>query len=157
MKKYIDLTLTLFASLFINFGLLSIGSLWTDPGTSSEWYSNVSKAPWTPPGWVFGFAWTLITALYSILMVHLYKNRDIKYYRIFGLSWILNVLWNPLFFYLHWVWLSALVIIGLAVVVGVFIDRLRKEYGWGYAWYLLPYFIWLNIAASLNLFVALMN
>jgi tryptophan-rich sensory protein len=53
--------------------------------------------------------------------------------------------------------LSALVIIGLAVVVGVFIDRLRKEYGWGYAWYLLPYFIWLNIASSLNLFVALMN
>lgn len=28
-----------------------------EPG---EWYEHLIKAPWTPPNWVFGPAWTLL-------------------------------------------------------------------------------------------------
>ncbi|QLH45180.1 MAG: tryptophan-rich sensory protein [Bacteroidota bacterium] len=27
--------------------------------------SALATSPWTPPGWVFGFAWTLIMVCYS--------------------------------------------------------------------------------------------
>ena len=44
--------LVIFALL--NFGALAIGGLFTGGGVSSEWYASLNKAPWTPPGWVFG-------------------------------------------------------------------------------------------------------
>lgn len=53
MKNSIIST-TLF--LLLNFAGLAIGGLFTGNAVSSEWYQNLAKAPWTPPGWVFGAA-----------------------------------------------------------------------------------------------------
>ena len=50
MKKYI---ITLTGFLIINFGGLAIGQVWTGDGVTSEWYTSLNQAPWTPPGWVF--------------------------------------------------------------------------------------------------------
>ena len=44
----------------LNFVGLAIGGLATGPGVSSDWYAGLDKAPWTPPGWVFGAAWTAV-------------------------------------------------------------------------------------------------
>jgi len=46
--------------LLLNFGALAVGGFFTGKGVPSYWYSDLIKAPWTPPGWVFGFAWTTI-------------------------------------------------------------------------------------------------
>ena len=54
--------------LLINFTALAIGGFFTGKGVPSEWYINMNKAPWTPPGWVFGFAWTTIMTLFAIYM-----------------------------------------------------------------------------------------
>ncbi|NBN98947.1 MAG: hypothetical protein EBV19_06865 [Flavobacteriia bacterium] len=40
--------------LFLNFGALAIGGSFTADGVASDWNQNLNKAPWTPPGWVFG-------------------------------------------------------------------------------------------------------
>lgn len=156
MKKYIDYSLVLLFFLLINFTGLAIGSLWTDPGVTSDWYQNIIKAPWTPPGIVFGLSWTLIMICFSIFMTNLYERNDGTFNSIILISWFLNIIWNPLFFYLNWVWISAAVIVTLTVVIGLLIHQTRKKYK--YSWILLsPYFIWLNIASSLNLFISLIN
>ena len=41
--------------LFLNFGALALGGLFAGSGAGSNWYAELNKAPWTPPGWVFGF------------------------------------------------------------------------------------------------------
>ena len=46
--------------LIINFAALGLGSWIMGAGAQSEWYSSLNQAPWTPPGWVFGAAWTII-------------------------------------------------------------------------------------------------
>lgn len=156
MKKIINYSLVLLFFLLVNFSGLALGSLWTDPGVNSEWYQNIIKAPWTPPGFVFGLSWTLIMICFSIFMTNLYERNDGSYNPIILLSWFLNIIWNPLFFYLHWTWISAAVIILLTLVLGFLIHENRKRYK--YLWLLLlPYFIWLNIATSLNLFTVLVN
>jgi tryptophan-rich sensory protein len=43
--------------IVINFSALAIGSYFTENGVSSDWYMSLEKAPWNPPGWVFGVAW----------------------------------------------------------------------------------------------------
>jgi tryptophan-rich sensory protein len=156
MKKHLNYILTIIGFTLLNFTGLALGSLWTDSGVNSDWYTNIIKAPWTPPGFVFGLAWTTIMIFFSVFMANLYERRDSKYTQLLFISWILNISWNPLFFTLNWVWLSSVVILLLTILLGYLIHQSRKEYKW--MWLLLvPYFLWLNIATSLNLFVAIMN
>ena len=82
-KKGFFLRLALF--LIVNFGALGIGSLFTSEGSGSEWYQNLEKAPWNPPGWMFGAAWTTIMICFSIYMAFLWtkienKNQNIFYF-----------------------------------------------------------------------------
>lgn len=87
--------------LVINFAALGIGGFFTGSGVTSEWYLNLNKAPWTPPGWVFGAAWTTIMILFSIYLAILWPEIEEKrpLILLFGASWLLNVGWNPLFFH----------------------------------------------------------
>ena len=52
----------------LNFGALALGSYLMGEGPTGNWYTNLNKAPWTPPGWVFGASWTLIMVCLSIFM-----------------------------------------------------------------------------------------
>lgn len=54
--------------LALNFGALALGGIFAGQGAVSDWYDGLQKAPWTPPGWVFGFAWTTIMICFSIFM-----------------------------------------------------------------------------------------
>ena len=86
--------------LVINFSALALGSLFTGKGVPSDWYINLNKAPWTPPGWVFGAAWTIIMICFSVYMAMLWETVDNKKMLIlaFGAQFLLNVAWNPVFF-----------------------------------------------------------
>ena len=44
-----------------------------DNGPMTDWYINLNQAPWSPPGWVFGAAWTTIMICFSIYMAYLFK------------------------------------------------------------------------------------
>lgn len=59
--------------LVINFTALAIGGFYTGSGVSSDWYESLNKAPWTPPGWVFGAAWTFIMICYAFFMAYLWN------------------------------------------------------------------------------------
>ena len=85
--------------LTVNFLGLAVGSVFTDPGVNSNWYINLKKAPWTPPGYIFGVAWTIIGFTFSILMSFLILcKKNINYIKaLFLSSLFLNILWNPFF------------------------------------------------------------
>jgi benzodiazapine receptor len=156
LEKQLDYFFNLLGFLFLNFTGLAIGALWTDPGVISDWYSTIDKAPWTPPGLVFGLSWTTIMICFSVYMTNLFTNKNGRYNWLILLSWTLNILWNPLFFHFNFQWISSIVIILLTLVLGLLthVSRVDGVRSW---WLLLPYFIWLNIATSLNLYVAIMN
>ena len=90
-EKQLNYFFSFLGFLLLNFTGLAIGALWTDPGVSSLWYDGVTKAPWTPPGWVFGFSWTLIMVCFSILFANLYSDKNSKYNQIIALTWLLNL------------------------------------------------------------------
>ena len=144
--------------LLINFAALGVGGFFTGAGVSSSWYTELDKAPWTPPGWVFGAAWTTIMICFSFYMAFLLKNNQNKSMIIglFSLQWILNVSWNPVFFYYQNVIFGLIVISALTLVVGFFLIRFWGDIG-AKSLLILPYFIWLIIATSLNAYILVMN
>lgn len=154
MKQF---KLTLFF-LVINFGGLAIGNWLMNNGPQTEWYINLSKAPWTPPGWVFGFAWTLIMICFSIYLAkQLLADKRIKFLgAIFLIELILNVSWNYLFFNQHLVLLGLINITLLTSLLFYYFFKLSEKVG-RYKYLLLPYMIWLCIATSLNLYILIHN
>ena len=104
--------------LFINFGGLALGSWLMNNGPNTDWYLNLTKAPWTPPGWVFGAAWTSIMICFSIYLIFLFtKNYNQKKLLLFGIQFILNVSWNYLFFNKHEIFISLISITLLTALI----------------------------------------
>ena len=144
--------------LIINFGALAIGGIFTGAGVPSDWYNGLAKAPWTPPGWVFGFAWTTIMICFSIYLAYLWPVAENKKLLLilFIVQWILNVSWNPAFFYYHHVFLGLVIISALTIIVGIFLLLYWPELKF-ITVFILPYFLWLLIATSLNGYILLNN
>jgi tryptophan-rich sensory protein len=132
--------------------------LFTKDGVSSEWYQSLEKAPWEPPGWMFGVAWTLIMVFFSVYMARLFQTSKNKKQIIllFFAQWVLNVSWNPIFFYYQNPLLSLIVIIALTLLIGTFICSYMGSTKY-YTLLVLPYFFWLIIATSLNNFILYAN
>lgn len=143
--------------LIINFGGLALGSWLMNNGPNSDWYLNLDKAPWTPPGWVFGAAWTTIMVCFSVYLVFLFiKNFNKKKLILFIIQVLLNVSWNYIFFNQRLV-LFALVTITLltSVIFYLFITYYKEQERFSFL--LLPYMVWLCIATSLNLYILIHN
>lgn len=148
--------LPFFIFILINFVGLALGSVFTGPGVASDWYQSLPTAPWTPPGWVFGAAWTTVMIGFSVFLGSLWHAMSSQSFArkilpLFVLSWLFNVGWNPVFFYaqaIEW----ALAEITLLFVIILLLARLSfglpssNRGRWG----IVPYLLWLCIAISLN-------
>jgi len=143
--------------LFINFGGLALGSWLMNNGPNTDWYLNLTKAPWTPSGWVFGAAWTSIMICFSIYLIFLFtKNYNQKKLFLFGIQFILNVSWNYLFFNKHEIFISLISITLLTALIFFLFFHYYKALK-KISYLLLPYMIWLCIATSLNLYILIHN
>ncbi|WGH74281.1 tryptophan-rich sensory protein [Tenacibaculum tangerinum] len=154
-NKYIRFLVFLVA----NFLALGIGSWLMNDGPNTDWYQSLNKAPWTPPGWVFGAAWTTIMLLFAVYMTKVsfkYPYLSKKLLVLYGVQWILNVSWNYLFFNQHLTTISLVVIILLWLLIGYFTFKHLKQVK-NYTFFILPYLVWMTIATSLNLYVVLNN
>lgn len=144
--------------IIINFLALGIGGMFTGKGVPSDWYQNLNKAPWTPPGWVFGAAWTLIMVCFAFYMSAAWQssfNRNVLI-GLFVVQFILNVSWNPVFFYYHQALAGLIVISLLTLLVGYFLFGMMPLLKLNALW-VLPYFLWLLIATSLNAYIYFKN
>ena len=143
--------------LLFNFGGLAIGAYLQGDIPNNEWYTGLNKAPWTPPGWVFGAAWTSIMLLYSAYMMQLIFHVNARAISIlYTLSWVLNVAWSPVFFNYHWVGFGLFILLALFLNIVLFFLLFWKQLR-GKSFLLIPYIIWLIIATSLNGYVFLNN
>ncbi len=143
--------------LIINFGGLAIGNWLMNNGPQTAWYQNLSKAPWTPPGWVFGAAWTVIMICFSIYLMYLFtKKYNDKKLSLYIIQVIFNVSWNYIFFNQHQVLLGQIIITLLTALIFYFFFTFYKEQK-RKSYLLLPYMIWLCIATSLNLYILVHN
>ena len=143
--------------LVLNFGALGIGVLLMNNGPETDWYAALNKAPWTPPGWFFGVAWTTIMIAFSIYMAYLIRVKSTyNIWLLFFAQFILNTSWNYVFFNQHMILLGLLVIMLLTLLVGYFLLNFRNVIKQK-TWLIVPYFIWLIVASSLNAYVFLNN
>lgn len=144
--------------LLLNFTALGIGGFLMDNGPSSDWYIQLNKAPWTPPGWSFGVAWTLIMISFAFYMAYAWElvRSKATLMVLFAIQWILNTSWNLVFFRYHQSFLGLVVIALLGILVAcllfAYLSRLKVK-----TLFILPYFLWLLVATSLNLYIVVRN
>lgn len=152
------MSIRLIVFLVINFGALAIGSLFTSKGVSSDWYFNLNKAPWTPPGWVFGAAWSLIMISFSFYMANLWSIVESKKILVglFAAQLIINIAWNPAFFQFHNIGFGLLLISALTILIGFLMINFQGILKIKSA-FIFPYFLWLLIATSLNAYIFIKN
>jgi len=144
--------------LILNFGGLALGNWFMGNAILEEWYTHLDKAPWTPPGWIFGFAWTTIMICFSIFLGRLFtiniKTKFLIY--AFFIEFLLNSSWNFIFFNKQNIFLALIVMILLTSLLFFYFFKLSKKVG-HYKFLLIPYILWLSIATSLNLYILIHN
>ncbi len=143
--------------LFLNFSALAFGSWLMDNGPMKSWYIELNQAPWTPPGWVFGVAWTTIMICFSVYLAQLFKKSiTINLILLYSIQLVLNISWNYIFFNLHAIGYGLACIIALTVIVFIFLISYRKLLQYK-SLLIVPYFLWLLIATSLNAYIYFYN
>lgn len=137
----------------INFGALGIGKLLMGNGAQSEWYLSLNKAPWTPPGWVFGVAWSVIMICFSIYMAQLYTvDKSAQVIVLFIVQVLLNVGWNYMFFNQHKIGMGLIIITSLSLLMIYFLVAFQSQLHL-LSLLVVPYILWLLIATSLNYYI----
>ncbi|WP_427004698.1 TspO/MBR family protein [Pseudarthrobacter sp. H2] len=129
------------------------------------WYATADKAPWSPPNWVFGPAWTVLYLAMAVAAWLVWRRRNGKSRAAltsYGVQLALNLLWTPVFFGLYTVlgtpalWTAFAIIVALAVAVATTVT-LFGPISRAAGLLMLPYLSWVVFAASLNLWAALNN
>ncbi len=138
------------------FGAAAIGALFS-PG---EWYAQLKKPAWTPPGAVFGPVWTALYAMMAVAAWLVWKKSGCKLtaspVQLFIAQLALNAAWTPLFFGFHSIAFAAANIVLLWLVllltIRAFFPVSRVA-----GWLLVPYQVWITYAAALNIEILRLN
>ena len=146
------ITLLIFVALVMAGGLLT-GYL-TRPG---EWYAQLAKPEFTPPGWLFGPVWTLLYIMIGIAGWRIWRmDRRSWPMRLWFNQLALNFLWSPAFFVAHRIDLALIIILLLLGIIIWFIiaswSRDRTA-----ALLFVPYAAWVAFASVLNATILALN
>lgn len=138
----------------------SLGGLVTASSVGS-WYDTLQRPAGTPPNWVFGPVWLTIYAMMGValaLLWHQPAETKLKRHALswFGLQFVFNLLWSPVFFGLHQIELAGVIIVLLLGLIGLTI-RLALPISRAAAGLLLPYLLWVGYATYLNLGFWMLN
>ncbi|MBP1927545.1 tryptophan-rich sensory protein [Methanolinea mesophila] len=137
------------------------GSAVTVTGTGS-WYASLEKPWFTPPDWVFGPVWTTLYILMGISLAMVWgawkENNPLAKTGIilFAIQLGLNVAWSFVFFGLQSppLGLAGIVALWIAILATiVWFWRIRRIA----AVLLIPYIVWVTIAAFLNYSLLVLN
>ena len=144
--------------LVLSYLTAGIGAALTELG---PWYFSLKHPDWKPPDVAFGIIWTTIFTLCAISAWLAWQAASTPTLRLrvallFGVNAVLNIVWSGLYFKLQrpdwalyevvFLWLSI-----VALMVGLW--RLSR---WA-SWLLVTYWVWVSIAAVLNLQTVQLN
>lgn len=155
----------LVAQLAIVAAVALFGSLSTVANVDG-WYADAQKAPWSPPNWLFGPAWSILYTVMAVAMWLVWRRRSERDVRrasaLYVAQLVLNSIWTPVFFGLYpalgtpALWIALVIIVALVVLVLLTILQFRRIQPVA-AWILLPYLAWLLFATTLNAAAAVLN
>lgn len=135
------------------------GAYFTFPAVQT-WYQTLTKPWFTPPGWLFGPAWTLLYFLMGLAAYLVWQKAPAGQRRSlflpYGLQLAFNFAWSWLFFgqrLLGLAYAEILVLWFLIFLTWRFFRRVSSPAGW----LLVPYLAWVAFASFLNLAVWQLN
>jgi tryptophan-rich sensory protein len=139
--------LALAAFLMLVFLAASPGALFP-PG---EWYASLERPFYAPPSWLFGPVWTLLYIGIAVSGWLVWRKIGLRSEPMvwWVVQLLLNALWTPLFFGLHWLGVAliemALLWLAILTCVRAFwrVDRTASIL-------LMPYLAWVSFAWLLN-------
>ncbi len=132
---------------------------------SVGWYATASKAPWTPPGWMFGSAWALLYTAMAIAAWLVWRQRSAPRrgaLAVYAVLLLVNFSWAPTFFGMYPVMGSAALWLAMGLIVlhvliaaaaAVLFGLVSRTAGL----LMLPYVSWIVFSSSLNLYAAAHN
>lgn len=129
-------------------------------GADNRWYAALAKPAITPPDWAFPVAWTTIYVLLGLALAMIIHARGSRLrgpaIAAFAVALVANLIWSPLFFGMHQVFWSLVLIVimfMLAAITALLFARIRR----GAALLMLPYLAWLIFAGILDFQVMRLN
>jgi len=136
------------------------GSMFTYPKIST-WYASLNKPPFSPPNWLFGPVWITLFLLMGIALYIIWdkglKERKAKIaVCVFAIQLVLNVLWSLLFFGMESPFYGFVdILLMWAAILATIISFYRTDKK--AAVLMVPYILWVTIAAVLNYFILILN
>ena len=126
-----------------------------------NWYQQLIKPFWAPPGWLFGPAWTVLYVLIAVSfgkVFLMFFQKRISF--IIALPFILNLIFNfaftPIQFGLKNNYLAAFdILLVLATLIWAMI-AIFPHTRW-IAYVQIPYLLWVSFAAILQLTITFLN
>lgn len=128
---------------------------------SPDWYANLQKPNWTPPGWVFPIMWLIVskpTQLCATSRIFKYSTGgvDVKALALYTTTLALGDTWNKVFFGLECIGLGTLVItIYFAALLATAYSFYQIDALAGY--YMLPTCGWVAVATMLQYSIDFLN
>ena len=129
-------------------------------GYGNDWFDNLIKPAFMPPGWLFGVTWTLLYILLGFALAMILHARGARrrgaVLSLFVVQMLLNYSWSPIFFAWHRIDLALTVIaamVVLTVVLIVLVWPIRRVA----ALLMLPYLAWLCFATLLTFEIGRLN
>jgi tryptophan-rich sensory protein len=122
-------------------------------GYGNDWFENLAKPFFMPPGWTFGVVWPILYALMGVALAMVLAEPPSERRRnaliLFFGQLTLNFAWSPIFFAAHDITLAKYVIYLMAVLAGAAAGQFLRL-GRAAGLLLIPYLAWLIFAAMLN-------
>ena len=143
----------LIVSFAIVYLVALVGSIFTMNAVKSSWY-NMIKPSITPPNYVFPIVWSILFFLIALSLYFNWINADKKQKSsivlIYGINFILNILWSVLYFGMKNPLIAFFEILALLVSI-ISMLSVSNKISKKAAYLLIPYLLWVGFATILNL------
>jgi benzodiazapine receptor len=119
------------------------------------WYEHLKKPKLNPPKWIFGPVWTVLYILIGFSGWFIwdlnkgFSGDHVAAWFFYFCGFLLNLLWTPLFFGLHWL-LTAfieIVVLDVFILINIILFWQIKVVAGAI---LIPYFLWVTFASYLS-------
>jgi tryptophan-rich sensory protein len=122
------------------------------------WYSQLVKSNYNPPDWVFAPIWTTLYLMMTLAIWFYWhsKNRDMSTIYVYFIHVVFNTTWSIVFFGLHQILLSLIVLLVLIFLIIVLILRYKRVNLVSY-YLMIPYLLWTTYALFLNFNLIILN
>ncbi len=128
---------------------------------SYTWYQLLEKPFWAPPAWVFGPVWTILYTIIALsfgYVLYLVFKKKLPPITLlpFGFNLLFNLLYTPIQFGLHNLFLAT---VDIVLVLGTLVWFLRVIYT-KVRWVALvniPYLLWVTFATWLQCAITYLN